>query len=238
LLGDVDTLTQFEADYRARLSGVLEDDLAKLRERPSATPGPVPQGHDVELPAPRESFAAVDTAPDSELGVGAVADHTTADEARDDADDQVSFAVPSEPDDAPPTATAGEQPVTDFFGSTEPSAETVHATRDDDTLAVDTSALFDADAPAASSASPAEPALAPGPSFATDAPNTDAGFDMLRPDALDAEVLDDDAFFATLREAVHDDSPLGPREEGGGEDDFYGDEGERASFRDVFRRRR
>ena len=58
------------------------------------------------------------------------------------------------------------------------------------------------------------------------------------PSEGDSEVLDDDAFFATLREAVHDDSPLGPRDEGASEDDFYGDEGERASFRDVFRRRR
>ena len=61
---------------------------------------------------------------------------------------------------------------------------------------------------------------------------------MLRPDALDSEVLDDDAFFATLREAVHDESPLGPRDGEGNENDFYGDEGEKASFRDVFRRRR
>jgi hypothetical protein len=66
---------------------------------------------------------------------------------------------------------------------------------------------------------------------------TDNGFDMLRPDVLDAEVLDDDAFFATLREAVHDDSPLGPRDEND-DDDFLGEDAERSSFRDVFRRRR
>lgn len=62
-------------------------------------------------------------------------------------------------------------------------------------------------------------------------------------DGVDAEVLDDDAFFATLREAVHDEAPLGPRE-GDDDDDrlFLDDEAdddtERASFRDVFRRRR
>jgi cell division septum initiation protein DivIVA len=38
---------------------------------------------------------------------------------------------------------------------------------------------------------------------------------------VEAEVLDDDAFFATLREAVRDDAPLGPREE---EDDLYDDD--------------
>ena len=58
-------------------------------------------------------------------------------------------------------------------------------------------------------------------------------------DAIDAEVLDDDAFFATLREAVHDETPLGPRdEEATGESMFFDQEAENPGFRDVFRRRR
>src|SRR4029453_2583574 len=48
LLSDVDALTQFESEYRARLSNVLENDLAMLRDRPSSAPGPVPQSHEVE----------------------------------------------------------------------------------------------------------------------------------------------------------------------------------------------
>jgi hypothetical protein len=31
--------------------------------------------------------------------------------------------------------------------------------------------------------------------------------------AIDSDSLDDDAFFASLREAVRDDAPLGPRDE-------------------------
>ena len=62
--------------------------------------------------------------------------------------------------------------------------------------------------------------------------------DLLGEDALEADVLDDDAFFATLREAVHDDTPLGPREEGDDNLDFFDDGGDRSGFRDVFRRRR
>ena len=38
---------------------------------------------------------------------------------------------------------------------------------------------------------------------------------------VEPEVLDDDAFFATLREAVRDDAPLGPRDE---EDDVFDDD--------------
>jgi hypothetical protein len=44
---------------------------------------------------------------------------------------------------------------------------------------------------------------------------------------VEPEVLDDDAFFATLREAVRDDAPLGPRDE---EDDVF-DEDEDAQPR-------
>ena len=55
----------------------------------------------------------------------------------------------------------------------------------------------------------------------------------------DAEVLDDDAFFATLREAVHDETPLGPRDhDETGEHSFFDNDDDRAGFRDVFRRRR
>jgi hypothetical protein len=54
---------------------------------------------------------------------------------------------------------------------------------------------------------------------------------------MDAEVLDDEAFFATLREAVHDDAPLGPREEDQSSL-FDQDDDEAGAFKDVFRRRR
>ena len=63
--------------------------------------------------------------------------------------------------------------------------------------------------------------------------------DLLGDDALEADVLDDDAFFATLREAVHDDTPLGPRDEDDDNLDLFNDDnGDRSGFRDVFRRRR
>jgi DivIVA domain-containing protein len=68
---------------------------------------------------------------------------------------------------------------------------------------------------------------------------SDDAFDLLGPDAIDPEVLDDDAFFATLREAVHDEAPLGPRDESDtDENKFFDQDADRGSFRDVFRRRR
>ena len=66
-----------------------------------------------------------------------------------------------------------------------------------------------------------------------------APIDLLAADgATDAEVLDDEAFFATLREAVHDESPLGPREEDDQSSLFDQDDEHAATFKDVFRRRR
>src|SRR5438270_8728416 len=64
--------------------------------------------------------------------------------------------------------------------------------------------------------------------------------DLLGNDGRDADVLDDDAFFATLRDAVHDDAPLGPRDENDptGDQSFFDQDADRGTFRDVFRRRR
>jgi len=64
--------------------------------------------------------------------------------------------------------------------------------------------------------------------------------DLSAGDAADADVLDDDAFFATLRDAVHDDAPLGPRDDNDITDShqFFDQDADRGSFRDVFKRRR
>jgi hypothetical protein len=64
--------------------------------------------------------------------------------------------------------------------------------------------------------------------------------DLAGSEGVDANLLDDDAFFATLREAVHDESPLGPRDEDDatGENQFFDQDADRGTFRDVFRRRR
>lgn len=65
-------------------------------------------------------------------------------------------------------------------------------------------------------APPSEPAPKP------DAGSTPGLSDFVPADEpVEPEVLDDDAFFATLREAVRDDAPLGPRDE---EDDLYDDD--------------
>jgi DivIVA domain-containing protein len=78
--------------------------------------------------------------------------------------------------------------------------------------------------PTASESVPA-PQVAPSPELADFVPADEP---------LEPEVLDDDAFFATLREAVRDDAPLGPRDDHG--DDVYDEDSGEPKRR--FRRRR
>jgi cell division initiation protein len=127
--------------------------------------------------------------------------------------------LPEEPEDEPAPE---DEPVPDLAHVPDPQPMPVED-RSPSTREVDVRSLFEAndDVP------PSEPVPA-------------HSYDLLGPDALDSEVLDDDAFFATLRDAVHDEAPLGPR----GEDDitpdrhFFDQDADRGSFRDVFRRRR
>jgi cell division septum initiation protein DivIVA len=89
---------------------------------------------------------------------------------------------------------------------------------------------------------PAEPASASntGAPPASGAPTPPPQpINLLANDGVDADVLDDDAFFATLRDAVHDEAPLGPRDDDDvtGENSFF-DQDAGGGFRDVFRRRR
>lgn len=69
---------------------------------------------------------------------------------------------------------------------------------------------------------PVAEAVAPSPEVAVDEPPASARpldaapaqrAPLFDPEPVDAESLDDDAFFASLREAVTDETPLGPRED-------------------------
>jgi hypothetical protein len=106
-------------------------------------------------------------------------------------------------------------------------------------------ALSESRAPAAPPAPPdpvtADPqgVSARAPEAAGDEPAT-GEMELGNADAVEARVMDDDAFFASLRDAVRDNEPLGPRDEGGSAlfDQDDDDDPDRAGFREMFRRRR
>ncbi len=229
LLADVEALTRFEAEYRERMVRALETDLSTLKTRPTTAPASKPEPSDVEMPAattaapaPAASGPAVPSPSEAPHRVeGALAPEADAPEPRGNAgaatsevDVRTLFEQSRERD-----AESG-RPLLDL-----PARE--QAPHDDDSDRAEPSRSEAAPAPAPSA--PAEPPPA--------AEQIDLGGD--RP--VDANILDDDAFFATLRDAVHDEKPLGPRDDDDdvtGENVFFDQDAERGSFRDVFRRRR
>ena len=250
LLADVEALTRFEADYRDRMVRALEADLSALRSRPPASPGPRPETSDVDLPVLAEGFVRREQTP------------TPTPEARP-ADPPVS--TPPAPAPFVPSATsfASLIPPTSPTpaGATDAAQSERSSSLEGATEAVDVQSLFDhagvSDAlafeqPVAATSLPKTDPFAPKPAppttpaVGTSTANASTGSttaisgNVHSGDAIDAEVLDDDAFFATLREAVHDDTPLGPRDEADatGENMFFDQEAESSGFRDVFRRRR
>jgi cell division initiation protein len=211
LLADVEALTRFEADYRDRMSRALEADLTALRSRPAASPGTRPEPSEVEIPVPTEGYARRE--PD------APADTFT-------------------PSSAPSTTPAASPSFTSPSSASTP-AETDIRSDEPSTQAIDIQDLFDrANADANASAGGGLAFEQPSAATKTATASADISTPVTAGDATETEALDDDAFFATLREAVHDETPLGPREDLSGEDMFFDAEAESTGFRDVFRRRR
>jgi cell division septum initiation protein DivIVA len=262
LLADVEALTRFEAEYRERMVRALETDLSTLKTRATTAPASKPEPSDVEIPAATTPAASGPAVPDptgasptsaspfgavpfggsartpedrpapresagpatSEVDVRTLFEQSQERGQRDFTSDEPALDLPAReqlPREQPAhEESAQEQPAYDSDSGESPKAERSHAE------------------PSRSEA-PA-PADEPAPADAARA----AGFqpiDLAGNDPVDANILDDDAFFATLRDAVHDEKPLGPRDEGDdptGENAFFDQDADRGSFRDVFRRRR
>lgn len=246
LLADVEALSRFEADYRDRMVRALEADLTALRSRPPASPGTRPEPTDIDLPVLSEGFARREPADTSDASDAPSSAPTSAPFSSQSAEpfatpDVAPFATPPAPKPAaapeaspfatPPSARPGEGPASDQPGRAsgfDPSS----------TQAVDVQSLFDRSGSGSSSMAFDQPSAATA-TAAAPRPADSLAASSHENDEIDAEVLDDDAFFATLREAVHDETPLGPRdEEATGENMFFDQESENPGFRDVFRRRR
>jgi cell division initiation protein len=243
LLADVEALTRFEADFRDRMVRALEADLSALRSRPFASPGARPEPSEVELPEKSEGFTRRehdDAAPSS------FSTPQPAPPASYQPAPPQPWAAPPAPSDrssepSPPDPTqsdASDSTHSDSTHSDSTHSDSTHSdsSRESDasTQAVDVQSLFDRAGGASASSRAFEQQAAATATAQSRPGDPGAG------EAIEAEVLDDDAFFATLREAVHDETPLGPRdqEEATGEHSFFDSDDDRVGFRDVFRRRR
>ena len=217
LTADVDALERFETEYRARLRRSVESDLEMLSSKGSVAPSPRPTTHDVEMPA--AARAAVTT--------------------------EVTVATP-EPAAIPTSAPAAVPPPAFGMAASEPPVSAPNAASP---IATPTPA--EPPAPAASGFADARPVaaspvssfppvsspLTPVPEVSTEPPweEVAASPPVARPPLFDSEPepehLDDDAFFASLREAVTDETPLGPRDSASGIDGFDPDDSRGGLFR-------
>ncbi len=222
---DADALEAYVSGYRDRIRAAIEGDLAKLGGEVEP-PSERPELHDVEIPVEREPAptAAVVAEPEPQIDAAGGPDASTDEHEWDsgpsthaieglDAAPPASAPTPApgpfaaeasaarSPVAAPPRPEPAPEwpppaPVADAPSA--PAAESSWLSSDSDW----TSSTAGWDAPAPWEREGGTPAAEP---FAADVP--------MEANAIDTDSLDDDAFFASLREAVRDDAPLGPREE-------------------------
>jgi cell division initiation protein len=206
LNADVEALEKYEREYRSRLRKAIEAELDSLGKF-STEHGKRPKLSEVEVPRPREAIANSGRPP-------------------------ARSASPT-----PPPPTSSPSMPTAEIGSVEPFPKA--PSKPPSKPQPPSMPQSESSRPAPSSEpEPAWPG-GPDPTESEAVPKPQVGTtpglaDFVPADEpVEPEVLDDDAFFATLREAVRDDAPLGPRDEEADED--YDDEDQP---RKRFRRRR
>ena len=207
LAANADALEQYVSGYRERVRAAIEADLDGISRDRIDPPAPRPELQDVELPPTR--LDRPDRSEPAEEPVGA---SRPAEPVRRESEwpppanaaTAAAFAAASTP--APSALRVEEPPLPSSswlsdvdFSTSEPEAPAAPAPWE---RATAEHQPFAADAPAEAVA----PVPAPAPVEAV------AGVGVSGADDL-GDDLDDDAFFASLREAVRDDAPLGPREE-------------------------
>ena len=227
LVADVDALERFESDYRARLRRAVEADLEMLSSKGSVAPSPRPTTHDVEMPAASKAPSNVTTEHTVTLPPAAAPAPAAAVEPPAPAAAPFTPAASPVASSGPVAGASPAPPVVPPAAPAPPAAPLVA-----ESAPVTPPPAFVADTAASTPSVDAAPAATAPPweEAASTPPVT-------RPPLFDAdsepEHLDDDAFFASLREAVTDETPLGPRDTPSGADVF--DQDDRGGG--LFRRR-
>jgi DivIVA domain-containing protein len=226
LRGDADALEAYANGYREKLRETLESDLATLANGGAiAPPAPRPELHEVETPAPAPVVPTVEAAPPvpmPEPPASAAAPTPAPEPAASWDSGSATAAIAPEPTPTPASASAADWPPTPTAQAAGAPVAGEPATGSswlgDDSWSAD---------PALDAPAPWERDTAYHEPFSPDVP--------MEANAVDTDSLSDDQFFASLREAVRDDAPLGPADEEV-QGDFF--EGEPDDRRRGFRRRR
>jgi cell division initiation protein len=200
LNADVEALEKYEREYRSRLRKAIEAELDSLGKF-STEHGKRPKLSEVEVPRPREGIANSGRPPAPAAPPPSPAAPSKS---------SPSSPSPSSPSSSPSMPTAE-------IGSVEPFSKAPTKPPSNPPSRSPTVPPSESSRPAP--VSDPEPWPGPDPTESESVPKPQAGStpglaDFVPTDEpVEPEVLDDDAFFATLREAVRDDAPLGPRDE-------------------------
>jgi DivIVA domain-containing protein len=206
LSSDADALEEYVSGYRERVRAAVEADLELIGNQTIEQPSARPEVHEVELPTARFERMPEPSAP------APVFEAAAATEAPDSGLVPPFYGDTPRPSDTqwPPPA---DPPSADASATRTPNGSVAAPAREEyaaSAAAAPTPWLHDSEAsPEAASAevpAPWDHLTAEHQPFPVD-PAAEAN-------AADGGAeLDDDAFFASLREAVLDEAPLGPREE-------------------------
>jgi cell division initiation protein len=212
LSSDADALEEYVSGYRERVRAAVEADLARIGNQTIEPPSARPEVHEVEIPVsrydrPAEREPEPAPAPMFEAGPA-------------ESEPEPRF-VPSYAETPRPSATQWPPPADTSSAeasSRTPSASVAAPPREEfgaPVAAASSPWLADVDAPGdnadADVPAPWDHLTAEHQPFPIEADAATAV--AVEPKAAGGDELDDDAFFASLREAVRDEAPLGPREE-------------------------
>jgi DivIVA domain-containing protein len=213
LLEDVDALERFSGEYRDRIRLAIEAELLHLSAS-SASAEPPPPRPALQTEGMTFSSGATTAAP-----------APAAAPAPDAAASQPVFAPQPESTMAVEAVAVESAEVVDLAGAeaAEPQRSGMPEPQ--------RSGMPEPQPPAWNAAGEAETAWSPEPTGGWGGDDELSGLGASA-DEYGADSLDDDAFFASLRDAVRDDEPLGPR------DDAYYDDEDAEGGKKLFRRRR
>ncbi len=254
LLSDVEALERFDNDYRTRLREAIEADLSALDSRSAVPMAPRPAIHEVAMPTISASERSVPLASSFEQKAASGAGSFYGNESVPDAPAPES----SSPDVEEPSESAPMSGSVPAAPAAPPSSsETARDSSRDPSPGSHTEPPQiqpSRPAPARSMLSRPEPRPDPRADPRNDPPRAQGSrgpAPKVQPppkrvtavfkgdEPIEAEVLDDDAFFASLREAVRDESPLGPRDDiAATGDDMSDGSSDPNRLGSVFKRRR
>lgn len=209
LSGDADALEEYVSGYRERVRAAVEADLALIGNQTIEPPSTRPEVHEVEIPVSRYERPAEREPESAPVRMFETGPAESEPESRVAQPSYAEASRPSETQWPPPADTSSAD------ASSRSSAAVAAPPRDEFVAPVAAASspwLADADAPGdhanADVPAPWDQFTAEHQPFPIEAAVA------VEANAVDGgDELDDDAFFASLREAVRDEAPLGPREE-------------------------